>query len=117
MNTADIIEREMIMKRFLRKGEGYIYVLPALLFMLVFIFYPIIYNLILSLQDVTVVTLLSPHKEFVGLRNYIDVFKQREFWNALFLNCVFTVVCIFFQFVGGFALAMVLKKAVQHLGL
>lgn len=54
------------MKRFLRKGEGYIYVLPALLFMLVFIFYPIIYNLILSLQDVTVVTLLSPHKEFVG---------------------------------------------------
>ena len=105
------------MKRFLRKGEGYIYILPALLFMLVFIFYPIIYNLILSLQDVTVITLLSPHKEFVGLKNYIDIFKQGEFWNALFLNCVFTVVCIFFQFVGGFALAMVFKKTVQHLGL
>lgn len=99
------------MKRFLRKGEGYIYILPALLFMLVFIFYPIIYNLILSLQDVTVITLLSPHKEFVGLKNYIDIFKQGEFWNALFLNCVFTVVCIFFQFVGGFALAMVFKKS------
>ncbi|MFR3493262.1 MAG: hypothetical protein ACLTTJ_05205 [Blautia sp.] len=28
-----------------------------------------------------------------------------------FLNCVFTVVCIFFQFVGGFALAMVFKRS------
>lgn len=98
------------MKRLLHKWEGYIYVLPALIFMFVFIFYPIIYNLILSLQDVTVTTLLSPDKDFVGLKNYIDVLKQKEFWNALFLNCVFTVACIFFQFIGGFALAMVFKK-------
>lgn len=98
------------MKRLLHKWEGYIYILPALIFMFVFIFYPIIYNLILSFQDVTVTTLLAPHKDFVGLENYIDILKQEEFWNALFLNCVFTVVCIFFQFVGGFALAMVFKK-------
>lgn len=78
------------MKRLLHKWEGYIYVLPALIFMFVFIFYPIIYNLILSLQDVTVTTLLSPDKDFVGLKNYIDVLKQKEFWNALFLNCVLT---------------------------
>lgn len=98
------------MKRLLHKWEGYIYILPALIFMFVFIFYPIIYNLILSFQDVTVTTLLAPHKDFVGLENYIDILKQEEFWNALFLNCVFTIVCIFFQFVGGFALAMVFKK-------
>lgn len=98
------------MKRLLHKWEGYVYILPALIFMFVFIFYPIIYNLILSFQDVTVTTLLAPHKDFVGLENYIDILKQEEFWNALFLNCVFTVVCIFFQFVGGFALAMVFKK-------
>lgn len=98
------------MKQLLHKWEGYIYILPALIFMFVFIFYPIIYNLILSFQDVTVTTLLAPHKDFVGLENYIDILKQEEFWNALFLNCVFTVVCIFFQFVGGFALAMVFKK-------
>ena len=98
------------MKRLLHKWEGYIYILPALIFMFVFIFYPIIYNLILSFQDVTVTTLLAPHKDFVGLENYIDILKQEVFWNALFLNCVFTVVCIFFQFVGGFALAMVFKK-------
>lgn len=98
------------MKRLLHKWEGYIYILPALIFMFVFIFYPIIYNLILSFQDVTVTTLLALHKDFVGLENYIDILKQEEFWNALFLNCVFTVVCIFFQFVGGFALAMVFKK-------
>lgn len=41
------------MKRLLHKWEGYIYILPALIFMFVFIFYPIIYNLILSFQDVT----------------------------------------------------------------
>lgn len=98
------------MKKICRNYEGYIYVLPALLFMVAFIFYPIVYNIILSLQDVNVMTLLSPDKEFVGLSNYREILTDDEFWMSLKLTVLFTVACIFFQFTGGFLLALIFKK-------
>jgi multiple sugar transport system permease protein len=79
--------------------------------MLVFVGYPIIYNFTLSFQDVTVKTLRSNVKEFVGFENYIHLFQQdnillTSLWNTLF----FTVICITFQFVVGFALAIFFNK-------
>jgi len=79
--------------------------------MIIFVGYPIISNFILSFQDVTVKTLLSDVKEFVGLRNYIELFKQdniltTSLWNTL----IFTVACLVFQFIIGFALAVFFNK-------
>ena len=100
------------MKKLL-KGEriGYLYILPAFLFMAAFIFYPILYNVAISLQDVTVTTLASDDRDFVGLANYIDVLSGSEFWQSLWLTVVFTVACIVFQFSIGFLLALVFKKS------
>ncbi|HHV13610.1 MAG TPA: sugar ABC transporter permease [Clostridiales bacterium] len=100
-----------IKKYFKYDNVGILFVLPALIYMLVFVGYPIIYNFVLSFQDVTVRTLRSNVKEFVGLDNYINLFKQdnilmTSLWNTLF----FTVVCILFQFVVGFALAVFFNK-------
>ena len=36
---------------------GYFFILPAVIYMLIFIGYPIVYNWIISLQDVTATTL------------------------------------------------------------
>lgn len=99
------------MRNKLRKFEGYYYVIPAIAFMFIFIFYPIVYNVILSFKDVDVLTLLSSEKKFVGFNNYIEVFKQAEFWKSLFLTCIFTVACIVVQFIGGFALAVVFNRS------
>lgn len=99
------------MRNKLRKFEGYYYVIPAIAFMFIFIFYPIVYNVILSFKDVDVLTLLSSEKKFVGFNNYIEVFKQAEFWKSLFLTCIFTVACIVVQFIGGFALAVVFIRS------
>ena len=99
------------MRNKLRKFEGYYYVIPAIAFMFIFIFYPIVYNVILSFKDVDVLTLLSSEKKFVGFNNYIEVFKQAEFWKSLFFTCIFTVACIVVQFIGGFALAVVFNRS------
>jgi len=85
----------------------YLFVLPALLFMLAFIGYPIIYNIILSLRDVSVMTFQNA-KELVGLRNYVQLFTEPNgILNLSILNTFFyTVVCLIFQFSIGFAFAI-----------
>jgi multiple sugar transport system permease protein len=79
--------------------------------MIVFVGYPIIYNFVLSFQDITVKTLRSNVKEFVAFNNYINLFQQDNvlttaLWNTLY----FTVICIIFQFIVGFALAIFFNK-------
>ncbi len=100
-----------IKKYFKYDNVGILFVLPAFIYMMVFVGYPIVYNFILSFQDVTVKTLRSNAKEFVALDNYIRLFKQDDvlttsLWNTL----VFTVLCIVLQFVVGFALAVFFNK-------
>ncbi len=85
---------------------GYYFVLPALIFMLVFIGYPIINNIVLGFQNVSVMTFSNKVREFVGLQNYIDLFKGGILTVAIKNTLLFTVGSIFFQFIIGFALAM-----------
>lgn len=97
--------------RYLRfHNIGYMFVVPALIYMLFFVGYPIISNIILSFQDVTVETLKADVKPFVGFDNYTAIFKDGIVWTALINTLIFTVTCIIFQFVIGFALALLLSK-------
>lgn len=85
---------------------GYLFVIPAFLYMIVFVGYPIVDNIILSLQDVTVQTLVSNSKPFLGLDNYAHIFRDPVFTKALLNTLIFTVCCLAFQFLAGFALAV-----------
>lgn len=99
-------------KRFFRyDNAGYLFVFPAFAYMLYFVGYPIVSNFILSFQDVTLKTLKADTKTFVGIQNYIELFKQdniltTSLWNTL----LFTVSCLVFQFIIGFALAVLFNK-------
>lgn len=84
--------------------------LPAFLYMLVFVGYPILRNIILSLQDVTMANLVHGAKKFVGFQNYIELFKDAVFRTSLTNTLVFTVCCLVAQFIIGFALAIFFNK-------
>lgn len=71
-----------------------------------FVAYPIVSNIILSMQDVTVMTLTKPDKPFVGFQNYITLFQDTVLRSAVVNTLVFTVCCLVFQFIIGFALAL-----------
>lgn len=94
--------------KLIRKGGvvGYLWILPAFLYIILMMGYPIIFNIILSFQDVTTTTLLNPVKEFIGLKNFFDVIKDPVFRKVIENSFVFTVGCIFFQFTIGLVLAM-----------
>ena len=89
---------------------GMLFVFPAFLYMLVFVGYPIVRNIILSLQDVTMANLVHGMKKFVGFQNYIELFKDSVFRTSLINTLVFTVRCLVMQFIIGFALAIFFNK-------
>ncbi len=98
-------------KIFKYDNVGILFVLPAFLYMLFFVGYPIVTNFILSFQDVTVKTLRNPVKEFVGFRNYIELWQQDDVLLLSLKNTlIFTVSCLVFQFLIGFLLAMLFNK-------
>ncbi len=95
---------------FKNNNVGLLFILPAFLYMIIFVGYPIVSNFVLSFQDVTVKNLVKGTKSFCGFSNYADLLGDGVFLKALVNTLVFTVACLIFQFVIGFALAMFFNK-------
>ncbi|MBD1383424.1 sugar ABC transporter permease [Bacillus sp. IB182487] len=83
----------------------YLFILPSFLFVVIFMLYPIFYNIIISFQDFTIMN-LKGEKPFIGLENYFQVFEDDRFVPALKNTVIYTVSCIFFQLSIGFLLAL-----------
>ena len=94
-------------KRFFKyENVGILFALPAFVYMLIVVGYPIISNIVLSVQDVTVRNLARGTKNFVGLNNYIVLFRDEVFRLTISNTLKFTVYSLLFQFIIGFALAV-----------
>ena len=92
----------------LSKGErtGYLFVLPALIFMLALVGFPIIYNFVLSLYNQDVITMGQHSEQFIGFQNYTELFQVQTTKTSIINTVVFTAGSIVFQFVIGFLLAL-----------
>jgi multiple sugar transport system permease protein len=88
---------------------NYLFLLPAVIFMLAFMVFPILYNILLSFQNVTLMNLKGIHS-FVGFSNYAAMFRDSLFYESFRNSAVFTGICIFFQFMIGFALALFFNR-------
>lgn len=86
--------------------DGYFFILPAFVYMLVVLGYPLVYNFVLSLKNVDVKNFTKGGSIFVGLQNYINLFHDSTFLLVLRNTFVFTIACLIFQFTIGFAFAM-----------
>jgi multiple sugar transport system permease protein len=93
-----------------KKHLGYYFVLPAFFFMLILIGYPIIYNWIISLQDVTARTLGNSGRKFIGLLNFKTIAADVSFFHSIENTLFYTVFCLIFQFSIGFAFALFFSK-------
>jgi multiple sugar transport system permease protein len=104
------MKRKRLNERTRELLTGYCFVLPALIYMLALIGYPIIYNILISFQDVTNMTLASPVRDFVGWQNYINIFEDPVFSQALLQTFWYTIGCLVFQFSLGFLFALFFCK-------
>lgn len=85
---------------------GLVFVAPAAIYMIVMMFYPLVYNFVLSFKDLTVMTFKGNNAQFIGFANYVTILKDPEFQQAFWQTLWFTVACIAVQFSLGLLLAV-----------
>jgi multiple sugar transport system permease protein len=93
------------------KVTAWLFLLPAVLYMLLFYGYPVVKNIQMSFQDYTTRTFFTGEAPWVGLANYAAVVQSSVFAKAAFNTLLFTVGSIAGQFVIGLALAVFFRKA------
>ncbi|UXT51067.1 sugar ABC transporter permease [Agrobacterium tumefaciens] len=89
-------------------GRGFDIVLVALPlgFLFVMAGLPLIYNIVMSFQEVDMFSLGTFVRPFVGFKNYTDLFRQPETLPILMNTVTFVVASIAGQFAIGFGLAL-----------
>jgi multiple sugar transport system permease protein len=88
---------------------------PAIIAMIAVTAYPIGYAIWLSLQRYDL--RFPDEREFVGLSNYQAVLTSEVWWQALFNTVFITVISVTIELVIGFAIAMLLHRAIFARGL
>src|SRR5215211_1541026 len=100
-----------------RKAGGYLFVLPAVAYIALTMFYPVAYNVRMSLEDVNIRTFLSGDAPFIGLDNYRTLIDDPPFRHAIWISLLFTAGSLVFQFTIGFALALYFNRPFPGNGL
>ena len=95
-------------RRWLRKNRtGFLFVLPALIFYLLFFVQPFVNTVYYSLTNWNGV---DPTKQFIGFGNYVRMFNDRLLWLSLQHNVIWIVVGTIAPIVIALPLALILSN-------
>lgn len=78
--------------------------------------YPLVYNAILSFRNLDVKNLKKGTDVFVGLANYKELFANPTFLLVFKNTFEFTIKCLIFQFIIGFAFALFFNQKFKLAG-
>lgn len=84
--------------------------------MLLVLGYPLVYNVVLSLKNVSVKNFVNDSAVYVGVQNYIELLQDPVFQQTIKNTLVFTVACLAIQFTIGFALALFFFRKIYFIG-
>ena len=105
MKKVSAIERK-------ERAAGYSFITPYLILFFIFTGIPFIFSIVLSFTDMTYLTKMDSMK-FVGFKNFIDMFTNKEVMMALARTGIYSVVYVPLIMVAGFVLALLLNKGVH----
>jgi ABC-type sugar transport system permease subunit len=91
----------------------YFLILPTVAVILIVAVYPILDSIYISLLN----NPLSFQPEFVGLKNYITIFHDPTFIQAMVTTLIFTVGSVFFETIFGLGIALLINKTFPGRGL
>jgi multiple sugar transport system permease protein len=93
---------------FVERNIRWIFPLPAIIFVFAMIIFPVLYTFYISFTDWNMST--GGNINFVWLSNYIEMFKDKRFFNAFWMTFYFSVVAVGIETVLGVLLALILNK-------
>jgi multiple sugar transport system permease protein len=88
----------------------YLYVAPAVIYMIFFSIYPLLSSLYMSF---TRYTLAPPKEQFVGTKNYIYILQDPVFHLAITQTLEFVFVAVTLEFTIGLILALILNQRIR----
>jgi len=93
-----------------------IFLLPSVLFLIVAYVYPMLYSFFMSFFSYS---MLIPGAEpvFTGISNYLSIFNNLAFLNSIRITFIFSVSAMFFQFIIGLFLALVMSANLRITGM
>ena len=89
----------------------YLFLVPAMVFIVAVLLYPLGYELYMSVHNVSAGNFLAGNAPFVGLQLYREVVADPAFGHSLLITVIYTVSCLAFQFAIGLALALFFDRA------
>ena len=81
-----------------------------IIFLLVFVLYPVVYNIWLSFTNASLMTGTS---EFVGIDNYVRIFSNKLFKKYFWNTCVWTFWSVLGQLLLGLGLALLISRPMR----
>ncbi|MCL4465612.1 MAG: sugar ABC transporter permease [Chloroflexi bacterium] len=85
---------------------GYLLLAPGLAVLLVFVAYPFVYGVWLSLSDLRI----GQEGAFIGLRNFANLFQDSTYRTTVRNTFEYTIVTCIFKFIFGLGMAVVLNQ-------
>lgn len=101
------------MNRFYKNILIFVFTVPAFLILVGMVFYPFIYNLVISFSNMNLRHITD--WELIGFRQYVKVFTeptQPDFYNIFIKTIIWTSVNVFFHVVIGVFLAILLNQKI-----
>lgn len=110
MSTAAKAEKKRLISLNTRNTlVGLSFILPNFIGFTVFILVPVIFSFVLSVMNWDGFTAM----EFVGLQNFVNIFKDRVFRAALRQTIVFSVFTVIFSMIAALGLALLLNTKIK----
>lgn len=94
-----------------RRWSGLVWVLPGLVVLFLFVYYPLVLNFGYSFQQSNIFT---GEQTFVGADNYVKLAGDPIFWRALGNNVLYAGISIVFQVFLALVLAAIIESLRSH---
>ena len=99
----------MIRQSFFERNLRYLFPLPAVIFVVVLMVFPVCYTFFLSFTDWSLTS--GKPLNFVALKSYLIVLKEPRFLEALGRTFYFTFGAVIVEMILGIALALILNRS------
>lgn len=97
----------------MRRSTPYLLLLPALVLTTLILAFPLVQNIVNSLQDLS---LMDDSGDWIGLGNYVEIFDDDLFWLSLRNTLVYAVAGTILSLAIGLGFAMLLNMKVGPIG-
>jgi multiple sugar transport system permease protein len=101
------------MPRFMLSDHPFTWLAPLLAMLLVFAVFPLGYNIYLSFHEFVI---FKRSLVYVGWENWAQLFNDSRLNTALYINFLYTIICLVTQLVLGFLIAMLLDSDDRSFG-